>query len=351
MAGARLYGGPDFSRSCGAQQSHTSAGTALAAALVAASPKADLDASNRDRLWLPAKAACTSSTQATLRDNAYPRAPGFTGSADDVPTQWLAAPTVPTPAEPRRELRRPSTGRPGPPALRAAQTDPGVGRPAGMRTPRAVRAWQSADEALVAEVHCKPPGAGPDIAMAEDAGWAPNRQFLPEELRYNPITHEVEVYVNRDGNVQKCEPSAHEYREMVRRLEAAPPKKGRRKGLSEFVDLCCAGRTRPNPHVKVAYEHNRKVFQKQRGPCTHMYDMAKGYPGNPRVFEPDPRISMPAGQIPRPWTPTPTPVRPPSAPPVQGGNRARRPQSARTSGARPQPQTIAAPPSALVAGS
>ena len=116
MAGARLYGGPDFSRSCGAQQSHTSAGTALAAALVAASPKADLDASNRDRLWLPAKAACTSSTQATLRDNAYPRAPGFTGSADDVPTQWLAAPTVPAPAEPRRELRRPSTGRPGPPA-------------------------------------------------------------------------------------------------------------------------------------------------------------------------------------------------------------------------------------------
>ncbi|CAE7945359.1 DnaJ-1 [Symbiodinium sp. KB8] len=132
--------------------------------------------------------------------------------------------------------------------------------------------------------------------MAEDAGWAPNRQFLPEELRYNPITHEVEVYVNRDGNVQKCEPSAHEYREMVRRLEAAPPQKGRRKGLSEFVDLCCAGRTRPNPHVKVTYEHNRKVFQKQRGPCTHMYDMAKGYPGNPRVFEPDPRISMPAGQ-------------------------------------------------------
>ncbi|CAE7223879.1 mcfL [Symbiodinium microadriaticum] len=155
MAGARLYGGPDFSRSCGAQQSHTSAGTALAAALVAASPKADLDASNRDRLWLPAKAACTSSTQATLRDNAYPRAPGFTGSADDVPTQWLAAPTVPAPAEPRRELRRPSTGRPGPPALRAAQTDPGVARPAGMRTPRTVRAWQSADEALVAEVHCK----------------------------------------------------------------------------------------------------------------------------------------------------------------------------------------------------
>ena len=89
---------PDFSRSCGAQQSHTSAGTALAAALVAASPKADLDASNRDRLWLPAKAACTSSTQATLRDNAYPRAPGFTGSADDVPTQWLAAPTVPAPS-------------------------------------------------------------------------------------------------------------------------------------------------------------------------------------------------------------------------------------------------------------
>ncbi|CAE7353242.1 unnamed protein product [Symbiodinium natans] len=220
MAGARLYGGPDFSRSCGAQQSHTSAGTALAAALVAASPKAcDLDASNKDRLWLP-RAACTSSTQATHRDG-YPRA-AFTGSADDVPTQWLAPPAaVPTPAEPRRETRRPSTGRP--PALRAAQTDPGVGRPAGMRTPRAVRAWQSADEALVAEVHCKAPGGGPDVAMAEDAGWAPNRQFLPEELRYNPITHEVEVYVNRDGNVQKCEPSAQEYRE-ARVMQAHVPR-------------------------------------------------------------------------------------------------------------------------------
>jgi len=340
---ARLWGGQDFSRTCGAQQSHTSAGTALAAALAGTPNQAE----SKDRLWLPARACSTSLTHAPSL--------GYGSYRDEVPTQRLspvpAVPAVPAAPEPRRDSRRPAPRptRPPVPVRPEAQTDPGVGRPAGMRTPRAVRAWQSADEALVAEAHCKPPGGGPDVAMAEDAGWAPNQQFTPEELRYNPITHEVEVFVNNGGNVQKCEPSAQEYREMVRRLEAAPPKKGRRKGLAEFVDLCCAGRTRPNPHVKVAYEHNRRVFQKQRGPCTHMYDMAKGYPGNPRVFEPDPRITMPAGQIPRPWTPTPTPVRPPSAPPVQGGNRARRPQSARTPAARPPPKTIEAPPSALVA--
>ena len=117
MAGARLFqSGPDFSRSCGAQQTHTSAGTALAAAL--ARPTRDLEASNKDRLWLPARAACTGSLTATPRDGngygGYGAPTAFTGSAayDDVPTQRLAAAPAAPPAEPRRELRRPSTGRP-----------------------------------------------------------------------------------------------------------------------------------------------------------------------------------------------------------------------------------------------
>ncbi|CAK9052020.1 DnaJ protein-like 1 [Durusdinium trenchii] len=132
---------------------------------------------------------------------------------------------------------------------------------------------------------------------------------------------------------------------MLIRLESAAPKKGRRKGLSEFVDLCCAGRARPNPHIKAAYAQNRRVFQKQRGPCTHMYEIANGYPGHPRVFEPDARITHPGGQIPRPWTPAPTPVIPPAPPVPRGGNRVRRPQSARAPA--PAHQTLHAPASRL----
>eukprot|EP00435_Cladocopium_sp_Y103_P048060 s486_g14.t1 len=193
---------------------------------------------------------------------------------EEVKTQRL--PTPPRPAPP---AERPTAARPRRPATahprlqeNRAQTDPGVAPAAGMRTPRAVRAWQSADAALAAEIHRRPVGGGADVAMAEDPGWTPHRQFAPEELRYNPITHQVDVFVNVDGDIQKCEPSAEEYRQMLVRLENALPKKGRRKGLSEFVDLCCAGRARPNPHIKAAYAQNRRVFEKQRGPCTNMYE-------------------------------------------------------------------------------
>lgn len=337
MTGLRLNGGYDFSRSCAAQQSHTSAGTALQNALLgpgSARPCHDVSTAKEDRLWLPAQAAYH-----TTGLDSGPR-------PEEVKTQRL--PTPPRPAErppERPRPRRPATAHPRLQENRAqsAQTDPGVA-PAGMRTPRAVRAWQSADAALAAEIHRRPVGGGADVAMAEDPGWTPHRQFAPEELRYNPITHQVDVFVNVDGDIQKCQPSAEEYRQMLVRLENAPPKKGRRKGLSEFVDLCCAGRARPNPHIKAAYAQNRRVFEKQRGPCTNMYEIAQGYPGRPRVFEPDARISNPGGQIPRPWTPAPTPVVP-ASPLPRGGNRVRRPQTARAPARAPE--TIHAPPSRI----
>ena len=82
--------------------------------------------------------------------------------------------------------------------------------------------------------------ACPAEQLASSKGKHVLRQFLPEELRYNPITHEavsavqwkvnrltivqlgnwqryccfdwaalqVEIFVNKGGNVQKCEPSA-----------------------------------------------------------------------------------------------------------------------------------------------
>ncbi|CAJ1358844.1 unnamed protein product [Effrenium voratum] len=338
----RLNGGQDFSRTCSAGQSHTTAGTALQNALLGSGRAKACE--SKESLWLPAQALCsTQLPNSTIGARARSFGPSGAPRPEEVRTQRLPAPPAPAaatpwvPSAPSQPRERPASGR-----VRA-QTDPGVKPPAGMRTPRAVRAWQSADEAMAAEIRTRPPGGGPDVAVAEDAGWAPNRQFSPEELRYNPITHQVEVFVNVDGDVQKCLPTAEEYREMLLRLESAAPHKGRRKGLSEFVDLCCAGRARPNPHIKAAYQQNRRVFQKQRGPCT--MEIAKGYPGNPRVFEPDPRISMPAGQIPRPFTPAPTPVRPPSAPARTGGNRVRRPNSAR--GASRPPQTISAPPSRI----
>ncbi|CAJ1358845.1 unnamed protein product [Effrenium voratum] len=321
----RLNGGQDFSRTCSAGQSHTTAGTALQNALLGSGRAKACE--SKESLWLPAQALCsTQLPNSTIGARARSFGPSGAPRPEEVRTQRLPAPPAPAaatpwvPSAPSQPRERPASGR-----VRA-QTDPGVKPPAGMRTPRAVRAWQSADEAMAAEIRTRPPGGGPDVAVAEDAGWAPNRQFSPEELRYNPITHQAE-----------------EYREMLLRLESAAPHKGRRKGLSEFVDLCCAGRARPNPHIKAAYQQNRRVFQKQRGPCT--MEIAKGYPGNPRVFEPDPRISMPAGQIPRPFTPAPTPVRPPSAPARTGGNRVRRPNSAR--GASRPPQTISAPPSRI----
>ena len=64
------------------------------------------------------------------------------------------------------------------------------------------------------------------------------RQYSPEELVYNPITHQVDVFVNKDGDIQKCEPSAglirpqtcaleaEEYRQMLIRLQNLAPKKG-----------------------------------------------------------------------------------------------------------------------------
>ena len=349
MTGLRLNGGHDFSRSCAVQQSHTTAGTALQNALMQhasfgaypSKPKSEVSTAKEDRLWLPAQAAFHTSAGAT--------GPLLDRRPDEVQTQRLAPPPPPPreapPREPRENAapRRPQTAHPRLQEDRA-QTDPGIAPAAGMRTPRAVRAWQSADAAFVAKINRRPVGGGAEVAMAEDPGWSPHRQMAPEELRYNPITHQVDVFVNVDGDIHKCEPSAEEYRQILVRLENAPPKKGRRKGLAEFVDLCCAGRARPNPHIKAAYANNRRVFEKQRGPCTNMYEIAQGYPGRPRVFEPDARISNPGGQIPRPWTPAPTPVVPPSPGP-RGGNRVRRPQTARAP-ARP-PETLHAPASRL----
>eukprot|EP00913_Durusdinium_trenchii_P011438 g10741.t1 len=303
MTGERLNGGCDFSRSCAVQQTHTSAGTALQNALLHGSSLPAAGTAKEDRLWLPAQAAFHTTAPLDRRP-------------EEVQTQRLPAeprrtsvpvptvPTVPRDSLERARARRPATAHPrrgeeGTGGLQEnrAQTDPGVAPAAGVRIPRAVRAWQSADAALAPEIRRRPPGGGADVAVAEDVGWTPNRQFSPEELRYNPITHQVEVFVNVDGNIQKCEPSADEYRQMLIRLESAAPKKGRGKGLSEFVDLCCAGRARPNPHIKAAYAQNRRVFQKQRGPCTHMYEIANGYPGHPRVFEPDARITHPGGGL------------------------------------------------------
>ncbi|CAL1136503.1 unnamed protein product [Cladocopium goreaui] len=107
-----------------------------------------------------------------------------------------------------------------------------------MRTPRAVRAWQSADAALAAEIHRRPVGGGADVAMAEDPGWTPHRQFAPEELRYNPITHQVDVFVNVDGDIQKCEPSVGEPRAIGLRQSLGNRRKNiARQGLLWRVAL------------------------------------------------------------------------------------------------------------------
>ena len=49
-----------------------------------------------------------------------------------------------------------------------------------------------------------------DIPSLKGSG----RQYSPEELVYNPITHQVDVFVNKDGDIHKCEPSAWESKQV-----------------------------------------------------------------------------------------------------------------------------------------
>lgn len=236
------------------------------------------------------------------------------------------------PAEPARAIRRPVSAQL---PRRAAQTDPGVPQAAGKASGMALtaRAWRSADAECVA-------GA---INVAEDPGWHPARLRNGEEIKYNPILHEVNVYVRRDGQVERAQPSKPELRDIVQRIEKSPRKVGRQKGLGDFHDQCCAGRYRANPHHQSAYERNRHAFEKQRGQFSKLVEAAALMPGNPKVFSNDARIPRENDEVllSQPAAPTPRRQTGGAAP-----GRVRRPQSAREARTVGAPARISAPPSA-----
>ena len=91
----------------------------------------------QDRLWLPAQAAFQTTHQL---------------QPEEVKTQRLP-PRPPTPPPARTS--------------RQAWTAPAAPTPAGVKTPRAIRAWQSAEAAFQAELHRRPVGGGADLAVAE----------------------------------------------------------------------------------------------------------------------------------------------------------------------------------------
>lgn len=240
---------------------------------------------------------------------------------------------VPPPAEAARSRRPVSAQLP----RRAAQTDPGAPQAAGKCSGPAVtaRAWHSADAA----------SGNPALNVAEDPGWHPARLKNCEEVKYNPILHEVNVYIRKDGQIERAQPSKPELREIMQRVEKSPRKAGRQKGLADFHDQCCAGRYRANPHHQAAFERNRHAFEKQRGPFSQFVEAAAHMPGNPKCFAKDARIPRENDDLHLcgPSVPTPRRQNAGSTP-----NRVRRPQSAREPRRGGAPARISAPPSARV---
>eukprot|EP00930_Biecheleria_cincta_P100676 TRINITY_DN92289_c0_g1_i1.p1 TRINITY_DN92289_c0_g1~~TRINITY_DN92289_c0_g1_i1.p1 ORF type:complete len:344 (-),score=43.48 TRINITY_DN92289_c0_g1_i1:104-1135(-) len=329
----------------------TSSGAALAAALASAvaTPhvaRADCG-SSKDRLWLPSHAAALGSSltrrvplpapyepvvQEPVRHRAVSSAapaPEAGGEACAAAGGALHRTPVPPPADAARPRRPVSAQLP----RRAAQTDPGAQQAAGKSSGMAVtaRAWHSADAAC----------ANPALNGAEDPGWHPARLRNCEEVKYNPILHEVNVYVRKDGHMERAQPSKPELREIMQRVEKNPRKVGRQKGLAEFNDKCCAGRYRANPHHQAAFERNRHAFGKQRGPACQIIEAAAHMPGHPKVFENGARIPRENDDVLLRGPSVPTPRRHNSG---SVPNRVRRPQSA-TEPRRGAPARISAPPS------
>lgn len=156
----------------------------------------------------------------------------------------------------------------------------------------------------------RPPAirGGSGLAQVECTGWKEKSLKPGAELCHNPILNQVDVFVrDAGGMVQRFQPSKGiEYHEAVRRAAATPVQTGRKKALAEFGELCSPSKPRRNPHFEACLAHNRRAFARHRGPCALWNEIAKGYPGSPRPFEPfvpGPATPAAAGQQAQPTLP------------------------------------------------
>jgi len=183
----------------------------------------------------------------------------------------------------------------------------------------------------------------------EGMGWKPKTLASGEHLRHDPILHRIDVYF-RDvsGGIGARETAKGDYEANARKAALAPRCPARRKGVSEFEELCALNAAHWDPSHEAALEQNRLAFHRRHGEFAEMYNNAARYPNKPRPFEP--KMMKPAGvnvgfgcaQLP-PRRVSSQAAFPPS------GSRTRRPNTAgkRAFGSSPVQQISASPPSSV----
>eukprot|EP00746_Dinoflagellata_sp_MGD_P070600 gnl/MRDRNA2_/MRDRNA2_28886_c0_seq1.p1 gnl/MRDRNA2_/MRDRNA2_28886_c0~~gnl/MRDRNA2_/MRDRNA2_28886_c0_seq1.p1 ORF type:complete len:308 (+),score=34.12 gnl/MRDRNA2_/MRDRNA2_28886_c0_seq1:46-924(+) len=244
--------------------------------------------------------------------------------------------------------------------------------------PRSARGTSGQAEAL----DVKPAGAGPtrwrpcDPFFAEadprirtadpgsfphkqDSGWRlKTARVSDEQMRFNPILHEINVYARRDnGKIERISArpprSEAEFREI-----ANPQRPGRRKGINEFNELLQPNSKPDHQAYQVALAKGGvRAFHKQRGMCSQACEGIAKNPGRPKPFEhaemrprvskpTTPRASTPALEQRRPHSAGAAPAkaiqRPMSAAPAQTSQRpmsARLNAAARGTSSAPAPRT------------
>mmetsp|Transcript_117571 Transcript_117571/g.191389 ORF Transcript_117571/g.191389 Transcript_117571/m.191389 type:complete len:413 (-) Transcript_117571:90-1328(-) len=355
-------------------------GAELAAGLANASAVSPASCSGRDRLWLPSKAAGFEGAPSQRARSCSPAASTLVPTSAPIARQAETAPVpAPTPARWEGDASVQTIRPPTEPLPQQTSAPSGSGRPAsaGRRPSRDVSARPASagrQPSKDSSIRCRPASAGGRLAAGKAApkaadvpaagmragtppcppghqqrvqhycqeqgvGWSPSVLKPEEQLRHDPILHKIEVYMRGEsGDVKRFGTHKGHYTEVLK--EAALRRHaGRRKGMSEFEDLCALGAPKWDPGHRAALEQDRHVFYRQHGQCAEFCELAAKYPCQPKPFEPN-RFMKGGGSD------APSPQRPAVLPPrrIQASTssaRTRRPPSA---GRRSAPAGAAAPP-------
>lgn len=170
----------------------------------------------------------------------------------------------------------------------------------------------------------------------EDSGWRlKTARINDEQLRFNPILHEVSVFARREnGNVERVSARPPRNEAEYRKI-ANPQRPGKRKGINEFNELqhpfCQDG----HQAYRVALSRGgARAFHKHQGMCALACEgMVKNH-GRPKpYFEPSemrPRIARPTTpRVRAPREPLSSRSQRPQSAGAANGQMPRRPMSAR----------------------
>lgn len=121
----------------------------------------------------------------------------------------------------------------------------------------------------------------------EATGWKP-RSLKPgdQHLRFNPILHQVSLYVRREGgNVERCNEIRTPRNEKELRAMSVPKNVGKRKGMNEFHDAADPKAMNWNRAHQSKIASDPRAFHRRRGLCSEVCEVAAKHPENAQVFE------------------------------------------------------------------